>query len=314
MKRIGGRERIPSEDEILQDQITYEEKITYGYDQINQPFFIWKERFSHPRNMITNHHHDAFEIYYLLEGERFYFIKDRTYHVQKGDLILIGVNELHKTMDAPTPQHERVLLNFKKEFLPAGPEEQASSSLLKCFQQTANLLRLNLGEQTLLQSLLLKMVAENQRPKPDSAFYTKLLLAELLVLINRISEQKPAGGFEFLNTIHKKISEIVTFINHNYPQDLTLDALSERFFISKYYLSRTFKEVTGFSLIEYLNSVRIREAQSLLKNSTLNVTLIAEKVGFESITHFGRVFKAITGLSPLKYRKETAKEADRPGR
>ena len=286
--------------------ITYEEKITYGYDQINQPILIWKERFSHPRNMITNHHHDAFEIYYLLEGERLYFIKDRTYHVKKGDLILIDVNELHKTMDASLPQHERILVNFKKDFLPAD-SEATQSRLLKCFHQTTNLLRLNLGEQNVVQSLLLKMVAEDRHARPDSAFYIKLVLAELLIVVNRISEQKPAGGFEFLNTIHKKISEIVTFINHNYPQNLTLHSLAERFFISKYYLSRTFKEVTGFTLIEYLNSVRIREAQSLLKNTALNVTLIAEKVGYESLTHFGRVFKASTGLSPLKYRKDTAK-------
>jgi transcriptional regulator GlxA family with amidase domain len=55
--------------------------------------------------------------------------------------------------------------------------------------------------------------------------------------------------------------------------------------------------------VEYINNVRVKEAQRLLRESKLKVTQIAEHVGFESIVHFGRVFKRFTSLSPMEYKK-----------
>ncbi|PEE73423.1 hypothetical protein COM81_28730 [Priestia megaterium] len=108
---------------------------------------------------------------------------------------------------------------------------------------------------------------------------------------------------EYHNSLHEKVSEIVRYINNHYMDLLTLHSLSKQFHISPYYLSRIYKKGTGFSFVEYLNQVRINEAQKLLKTTSLSVTSIAEKVGYENPTHFGRVFKKVTGISPLKYRK-----------
>lgn len=277
--------------------------ITYGFDQIKQPFFIWKERFQEPRNMSGNHYHDAYEIYYLLEGERNYFIKDRTYHIQKGDLILIDVNELHKTMDAQFPIHERILLNFKKNFLPQETQKTVSTDLFQCFHQQTNLLRLDSAGQDFIRSLLLKMVAENDSFKPDSTLYLQTLLTELLIVLNRQFTKRLTGPFPFPNQVHQKIAVIIDFLNKNYQQDLNLSMLAEHFLISKYYLSRTFKDITGFTLVEYINGIRTKQAQHMLKTTTYNVTTISQKVGFDNQTHFGRVFKAITGSAPLQYRR-----------
>ncbi|MGB3986308.1 MAG: helix-turn-helix transcriptional regulator, partial [Limnochordia bacterium] len=72
---------------------------------------------------------------------------------------------------------------------------------------------------------------------------------------------------------------------------------------SQYYLSRMFKTVTGLTLIEYLNTIRIQEAQKLLADENLSITEIASLVGYDSQTYFGRMFKRITGLTPREYRK-----------
>ena len=69
------------------------------------------------------------------------------------------------------------------------------------------------------------------------------------------------------------------------------------------YLSRIFKKNTGFSFNEYVNYQRIFSAQDLLKNTTKQITGIAISVGFDSSTHFGRVFKQLTGFTPSAYRK-----------
>ena len=68
-------------------------------------------------------------------------------------------------------------------------------------------------------------------------------------------------------------------------------------------MSRTFKEITGYGISEYLNIHRIREAKRLLEETDLSVQQIARKLGYESITYFEKVFKTYMTMSPLKYRK-----------
>ena len=254
--------------------------------------------------MPVNHCHDRYEIYYLTEGERYYFIKDRTYHVKKGDLVLINVHDLHKTSDAGVLSHERILIEFREDFITNFIKDLSDVDLLMSFKLNNSVLRLNLSEQNFVEGILSKMISESQHSTNGSAFYLQILLSELLLFTSRFSEPLIASEFEYITPLHKKISEIVSFINMNYMTDLSLDHISKQFFISPFYLSRSFKDVTGFSFTEYINSVRVKEAQKLLKGAQFNITQITEKVGYESITHFGRVFKALTGVSPLQYRKQ----------
>lgn len=73
--------------------------------------------------------------------------------------------------------------------------------------------------------------------------------------------------------------------------------------MSRSYLSRIFRKVTGFSVVEYLNFVRVRKAQELLKGSRMRITEISESTGFGNITYFERVFRSLSGQSPAQYRR-----------
>ena len=98
--------------------------------------------------------------------------------------------------------------------------------------------------------------------------------------------------------------EILGYINNHYFEELTLETVSAKYFLSTYYFSRTFKEATGFHFVEYLNNVRMKEAKKLLLHSGLTVNEVSTAVGFHSNTHFGRVFKQIVGCSPSAYKKK----------
>ncbi|PFI85460.1 AraC family transcriptional regulator [Priestia megaterium] len=264
-------------------------------------FSIERTKRTEAYNMKSNHFHDGYEIYYMFKGERFYFIKDRTYHVRAGDLVLINMYDMHKTTEAYSPSHERLLINFRPDYIQTmtnGMEEK----FYEIFQ-TFPVLRLNVREQGSLESILRKMIKEYEDKKEGYQTYLKLLLVELLLYIYRHIKKNKIKPMEYHNSLHEKVSEIVRYINNHYMDLLTLHSLSKQFHISPYYLSRIYKKGTGFSFVEYLNQVRINEAQKLLKTTSLSVTSIAEKVGYENPTHFGRVFKKVTGISPLKYRK-----------
>lgn len=272
----------------------------------NRLFAIQYMKYDQKTSMTSNHYHNHYEIYYQLTGERYYFIKDRTYYIKKGDLVVININDLHKTTFAGAEIYERILINFKADFIKDFLGANIDINPLKIFQRDINVYSLCIADQSFAEQLLFKMVEEDKNRGEGYSLYLKLSLLELLIFLSRLSYKSQLRYLEFPSSLHKKISNIAKYININYTNRLTLKELSDTFEVSPFYLSRTFKEVTGFTFIEYLNVTRIKEAQKLLIESDLNVTQISERVGFDSSTHFGRVFKSVAQLSPLKYRKLNA--------
>jgi AraC-like DNA-binding protein/quercetin dioxygenase-like cupin family protein len=276
-----------------------------SFDLLNEEhtFGIEYRKFTDRGSMSSNHYHGHYEIYYQMAGERYYFIKDRTYYIKKGDIVFINMYDLHKTIYAGADFYERVLINFKARYIKGFLDDSKDIDLFSVFSRDINVYSLSLTEQGFIESLLNKMLQENQKSSIGYGSYLKISLIEILIFLNRLSLNPQTRSLEYPSALHKKISEVAKYINNNFFNNITLNDLSQVFHVSPFYLSRTFKKVTGFTFIEYLNSTRIKEAQRLLLKSNLSVTDIGEKVGFESTTHFGRVFKNISNASPLQYRK-----------
>lgn len=269
-------------------------------------FYISHIKQDGPSSMAYRHFHNSYEIYYLLSGQRYYFIKDRTFQVMEKDLILIKRGDLHKTASCGESQHERIVINFREEILNYMEEER--NILLMPFDRDINIIRFNLSQQEEIETLLGHICEElkEKRQAYKASAYT--LLIQFLIYVSRyVYENYEDRPFTHPTLMHKKVSHIVKYINSNYMHDLTLKKTAQKFNMSSCYLSRLFKEGTGFTFIEYLNNVRIREAQSLLVSTDYKVMDICYKVGYNSISHFGRVFKEMTGYSPLQFRQRSRK-------
>ena len=93
---------------------------------------------------------------------------------------------------------------------------------------------------------------------------------------------------------------IVRYINENLEEDLSLERLSEKFFVSKYHLAREFKKYTGYTVHSFILKKRLLTARVLLReqNSILDVSL---QCGFRDYSTFVRAFKAEFGLTPYQY-------------
>ncbi|NOU99926.1 helix-turn-helix domain-containing protein [Paenibacillus planticolens] len=252
----------------------------------------------------TQHMHDMYELYYLYEGERMYFIRDRSYLILPGDLVLINRRELHATSDSDKLGHARVVMNFSEGFLESVKED--APFLLDAFTHATPVLRLDLPTRRFVEDILGKMIVEAKENHLGQTFALRHFLIELLLFTARFVRQHPVTSPEHVSPLHRKISTIVRFINTHFAEPMRLEELAERFEISPAYLSRMFKEITGFSLVEYVNLVRVQEAQRLLTETKMKVIAIAEQVGFGSLVQFGRVFRQIARTTPLRYRRQTA--------
>lgn len=266
------------------------------------PFTIDRQLAEKPGNAHSYHYHDSYEVYYLFSGDRYYFIKDKTYHAKRGSLVLIKPYEIHCASNFSEEPYERILISFKKSFLSELFTAFPSVNFFKSFESDVHVIDLPTAERGFVESLLNSMLAEYKKDSDTSNFFLKTALSELLVFSHA---KKGSGNSEevYHDAVRKTVSLAAAYINNNYKEDLNLNSVAERFFISPCYLSRTFKRITGSSFTEYINGVRIKEACRLLNKTSMSVSEVAISVGFKSTTHFGRAFKALVGASPLSYRK-----------
>ncbi|CAM4056145.1 response regulator [Paenibacillus alkaliterrae] len=99
------------------------------------------------------------------------------------------------------------------------------------------------------------------------------------------------------------IAEIQKYMEEHYNTDLPLQHIAAKFFLSREYISRRFKEKTGVNISEYLEQIRIEKAKLYLLNPGVKISQIAEMVGYQDEKYFSRVFKKLTGRTPNEYRK-----------
>ncbi|WP_159885158.1 helix-turn-helix domain-containing protein [Paenibacillus puerhi] len=244
------------------------------------------------------HTHPAYELYYLLQGERVYFMNGQVYTAQKGDMVVVLPNDLHSTASSSLAQFERVLINFHPDFLREGDRKVLEHPPF----QESTMVRFSLKEQAEVERILLQILEECKEQPPLWESSVDHLLNDLLIRAHRSvhSIQSPRST----HPMHQKVTEIASFIHQHYMEPLSLLETAKTFYISPAYLSRIFLKLTGLHFSEYIRVVRIREAQLLLRSSKQKVQTIAEQVGFEHISHFNKAFKTYTGVPPLQYRKQ----------
>ena len=272
--------------------------ISYGDEESDFYFDHVRRSLPFERNQ---HYHGTYEIYYLMAGERNYFVKEKLYPIKAGDLVLINKLDVHKASVIAEHGHERIVINFSDDFIDHTVPDR--SVLLDVFAKGKPVIRLLPGDQAAVEYILAKMAQEITGEDYAYHSYLRLLLAELLIQIQRLAGKNEVLPSAPLNPLHQKITDIVRYIHLHYDTKISLDSLSRTFYISPYYLSRTFKEITGFTIVSYINLTRIREAQRLLGETDLKIIDIAQMTGFESLTHFDRTFKQHMKLTASRYRK-----------
>ncbi|WP_180951116.1 helix-turn-helix domain-containing protein [Marasmitruncus massiliensis] len=266
-------------------------------------FFIDKAHRESGYDMRTFHLHKKYEIYYQEEGCRKYFINDAVYLVNAGNVVILGRDEVHKTSSVDDTPYTRYVLNFNSEYIEDVAKSLGNVDLLSFFDEGIKVLTVSMKMQGMVQSLLTRLMEARTSPEGDAEPFCRVLLLELLFYLKGcVAEQKSRQENAPILS-NKTIDKISSYIARNYQSSLTLPEIAARFYISPFYLSRLFKKTTNLTLVEYINSVRIRAARNLLETTHLRISAIAEQTGFSTTAHFSRIFKEGTGVSPQKYRK-----------
>ena len=248
------------------------------------------------------HHHDLYEMMYIINGSTTFYIEDKKYELTEGDMVLIAPNVLHKLVKFNSDTCDRVIINFTHAH--ANKFTTENTNLLKVF---------DLIEQKGMHKI---SFFPEKRKRLETVFeiMNKCLLSddygedlrcdiaylEIMLTINRVYMRLPDEELIQKDILNPYVTKVIEYINTNIDKKIQLSDLATHLSLSVSRLSHVFKEVTGISIINYIIKKRLILAKELLKSGE-NIKSVYNKCGFPDEASFFRYFKKEYNITPKKY-------------
>lgn len=236
---------------------------------------------------VNYHYHDFCKVVFLLSGSGHYTVQGRRYLLTPGDIVLVGHRCVHKPEFEAGFLYKRVILYISPELLERNSTEHYS--LAEVFSgERGHVLRPAEDAMERIRSLAQQMEEEMSDARGESAILARCTLLRLLVEIERAMRSEaelppplaPRDG---------KILEIVRYLEENFAEDIPIDDLAKRFYISKYHMMRRFREDVGTSIHSFLSDKRLFAARELIQ-SGVPATDACYRCGFRSYSAFSRAY------------------------
>ena len=243
-------------------------------------------------NMTRFHSHPFYELYYVVEGERYFFVENRVYHISRGDTLLISPETEHRSLDVNGEGYTSLVINIPSSHIPDCVRPQKELCMIRGAS----------GENSELDRAAAMLLGFFDGEVDDMSAYLSVLGMVNAALKGREAPQET----EIESPTLDRMAEILKYLEEHYTEGINLASLSEKFYISEFYLCRLFKEYTGKTVLSYVTQLRIRRAKKLLSGTDEPISRIAKDSGFGSVSAFGKAFRVNVGMSPREYRDLSA--------
>ena len=261
-----------------------------------------------PTGAMNYHYHDFYEIIYILDGEFASLVQDKNYSLHKGDFLLIDRNVMHR-YSYVEKRHEssrRIVMWVTDRMLSELGDYAGGlqAGLERCFEKNgARVCHFPVYYEELLRGFLMKL-AMDSIVDGEEADYRRVMDRGYLTLffsyLNQLCVRKEyllAGEEMADDPLVHRVSE---YIDSHIEEDIFVDDIAEQVHMSKYYMIRKFKELTGLTIHSYLIRKRLIKASDEIKSGE-SVTNAWQKAGFADYSSFLRNFKKAYGTSPREF-------------
>lgn len=257
----------------------------------------------HPTRRIAPHSHSFYEFYFFLEGNVEMTIDGRIYPITPGNIVILRPKTVHypSYIDPDTPYRRFVLWIHKDYYQKHLAKTDAFEYLFNApAGRRVPVLSIGLPLFNDLQNKIFTIIRESHENRFGKDAFLAISLQSLLLQLSRFiyeKENKPRPDGASLR------SRICTYIDGHLCEPLSLDVLSQVFFLNKFYISHSFKESMGISVHQYILKRRLDACKNALTTDQ-SLENIAAHFGFSSYSSFFRYFKKEYGISPKEYRKQ----------
>ena len=265
-----------------------------GYLHENYRYFHLRDTAGQERDY---HFHDFDKIVLLISGRVDYAVEDQVYALRPWDVLLVKRHTIHKAIIDVKEPYERIIIYLDRKYFDRVMPE---AGLLGCFDRAGHSGQYLLvpGEDGLNE---LKTLFESYEKSADDGLFgaqamRDTLMMQLLIRINRIAV---ARGEQRKKLYDPKIEAALSYINENLSRELSVEALAEKVYLSKYHFMRLFKAQTGSTVHAYVRQKRLLQAARLIRQGT-DANKAAADSGFADYSTFHRAFRESFGVSPGK--------------
>lgn len=249
------------------------------------------------------HYHEFDKLVLVLGGKITYMVEGVTYFLQPWDVLLIRRSMIHRPIIDPSEPYERIVIWLGRDYLKE--RSDPGEALDQCFDtvrdQGFHLLRTP-PERRIAYMNTLQALEDALRGKEFGARrLCDALCQQLMILVNRdVLSSHTASDAPESYRVDRKIEEILQYIAAHLGEELSVERLAKRFYLSRYYLMHRFKEVTGYTLHQYIRQKRLLYAAELIR-SGVPVMKAAEQAGFREYSTFLRSFQAMFHMAPRDF-------------
>lgn len=269
-----------------------------GYLNSGFKMFYLKD---HPGTDFSYHYHDFHKILILFGGDITYCIEGRSYDLLPNDIVLVSAGEVHRPLIQSDTPYERMIIYVSPDFLEeySTPEYSLNFCLRQAAKEQSHVLRFHGSNAAKLSSAIRHLHHALSDTDYAAKLHQKLLFLEFMIQLNRAALH---NGITFIenSASDEKIAALLNYLGSHLTEDISIDMLSTRFFLSRYYLMHTFKEQTGYTIGNYIATKRLILAKELLADGT-PVTEVCYACGFKNYSTFLRAYKKNFGESPREF-------------
>ena len=242
------------------------------------------------------HYHEFCKLLFLISGTGSYWAEGRHYHLEPGDVVLLGSRCVHKPEFAADAPYERVIVYISPEFLRQASAEDCD--LLQIFSgEKSHVYRPQADMAKKLSAMMAALERELSGREYGRIVLSSGLLLRILVSIGRDLRQGSGIPAEPSQPADPRIANIQAYIDRHIEEDLTVDQIAEAAYLSKFHMMRLFRAQTGQSIHEYISQQRLMLAQELIRQGVA-ATDAAFRCGFGSYSSFTRAYAKQFGTTP----------------
>lgn len=238
------------------------------------------------------HTHEYYELYLYFKGDAKMIIEGVSYNLEPYDMVIIGKSEFHQVFHNSASPYHRITLQISPDFFTINNCELYEEQFAHISTASGHKIPGNIVRSSGLYDAFMryKKYSNDYQNRYDYPV-TNAIIVEIIHIISRLSLHRTS---EYL---HSSLQPLITYLNQHYTEEITLDMLQDKFFISKYHLCRTFKKYTGLTLHDYLQKKRLVHAREL-KSQGISLTDVATMSGFRDYSSFYRAYQKEYNTSP----------------
>lgn len=265
-----------------------------GYLKENYRVFNIKDK---KKEEFEFHYHEFNKLIFFISGNVEYIVEGKAYKLKPYDILLVRQGDIHKPVIDSNAVYDRVIIWINSNYL------NSIHNLSDCFnnddKRHFNLIRTDSQCSKRIFELL-RMLVNNNSSEFEGEFMSDLLFYQIMILVNRCMLYNKRINYSYKSD--ERIDNIIEYINKNLLENITLDDISKKFFISRYYLMHKFKQATGKTVYSYIQTKRLLYAAQLLNNGETAQNACFQS-GYNDYSVFLKAFKKEFDLTPTEYKK-----------